>query len=654
MSGGDLLTGSVIEPGLQSAAKKAGESALNGIIKFIKDKYGKYQIQTGEAFERYLENAYERLNRVKTLATGFDPVPLIGEGGIYVNVGVSYKNETVPTDTVDALMEISNNILITGTGGIGKSMLMRYLFLNTREMETYVPVFVQLRKVSNQKKGEVSVLKLIFTCMADYDVKMPEEQFEYSLRNGGYLFLLDGFDEISNDMVGETAERIQEFCAKYPNNACIITSRPENDFTSLQTFHGVEAMPLTKEQAVELAEKLHDKDEKTVEFCKQLENKLYKQYKDFAENPLLLTIMFITFMHNNSIPDSLPDFYSRAFDALYNTHDSRNKGNYKREFKCKNLSEVDFRTLFADFCFRTYYSQKYEFAENEIIGFLEQSFAKQKVTDTASKDYLKDLMVLCLIVRDGNIYTFSHRSFQEYFAAVHTEKLSDESQKKLFVKLMGKNEVRKDFKYYKLLNMMMPKRFAENAVEPGLRELVKKLKNSKDPYKDMLYCLSNGGSWVLWINSGIFFTVMNPKTIFGETVDLFDALYYDRQEKLNICNNGLKKYVFHIYNIVNLDEPTLSLSKQVNEELFEIISKVTDDDETVKNRQFFGMRTKYSDIDESDKITEEERKKIYDELIRAYNIPNLLKQIHKWLDKLDAERAAAQTVISDLDFIDSL
>ena len=44
------------------------------------------------------------------------------------------------------MLEISNNLLILGTGGVGKSMLTRYLFLDTAEYEGYVPVLIELRR----------------------------------------------------------------------------------------------------------------------------------------------------------------------------------------------------------------------------------------------------------------------------------------------------------------------------------------------------------------------------------------------------------------------------------------------------------------------------------------------------------------------------
>lgn len=115
-------------------------------------------------------------------------------------------------------------------------MLMRYLFLDTAMCGEYVPVLVELRRISNQSIGHLSILELIYTCLKEFDVHLPEEQFEYSLQLGKYLFLFDGLDEVKTSLATETAKALQIFSAKYPKNPCIITSRPREESSPLETF----------------------------------------------------------------------------------------------------------------------------------------------------------------------------------------------------------------------------------------------------------------------------------------------------------------------------------------------------------------------------------------------------------------------------------
>lgn len=472
------------QTGVQKTSELFVERALNGLVDGVKKKYSEAQVLLGTAFLRYLNNATLRYNQVRTLATGTIPRTIVGTGNIYVSIGVKYGEKQIDTDTADSMLRISNNILILGTGGIGKSMMMRYLFLNTANRGEYVPVLLELRKISNQSAGQISILDLIYSCLNDFDVQLPREQFEYSLRLGKYLFLLDGFDEVKESLAAETAAAIQAFCAKYPKNPCIITSRPRRDTSPLETFTILESLPLSKEQAVLLVSKIWEEDEKTKEFCRQLENELYEKHLDFAENPLLLSMMFLTFMRNNSVPNHLAEFYDKAYDALYSAHDSNDKGYYCREFRCSNLDEPGFKLILSHFCFQSYFKEDYEFKQEKLLSYLQRSIQKLGFTNISANDYLEDLRnVVCIIIKDGDIYRFSHRSFQAYFAACYTSNvLNDEQQKKLFTSILSGDEVcweKED--YYDLLSQINPKRFTVNALEETLRSIQEEVNSQSDP-----------------------------------------------------------------------------------------------------------------------------------------------------------------------------
>ena len=73
------------------------------------------------------------------------------------------------------------------------------------------------------------------------------------------------------------------------------------------------ACALTKEQALNLIKKIDYSEPAKSTFYQELDNNLYDKYKSFASNPLLLTIMLLTFSNHASIPAKLNDFYEAAF-----------------------------------------------------------------------------------------------------------------------------------------------------------------------------------------------------------------------------------------------------------------------------------------------------------------------------------------------------
>ena len=620
----------LITVGVESEVKKVAEGfasrALNAIVDGVKNKYGETQVFLGTTFSRYISNATLRYNQVRTLATGTTPRTLVGQGNIYVSVGVKFEEKIIDTSTVEQMMQISNNILILGTGGIGKSMLMRYLFLNTANRGEYIPVLLELRKVSNQENGKVSILDLIYSCMKDFDIQLPREQFEYSLRLGRYLFLMDGFDEVKECQAAKTAEAIQAFCAKYPKNSCIVTSRPRKDTSPLETFTTIESMPLNKVQAIQLASKIWEADEKTIEFCRQLETGLYEKHRDFAENPLLLSMMFLTFMRNNSVPNHLSEFYGKSFDALYSAHDSNDKGYYRREFRCKNLDESSFRCILSHFCFHTYFKEDYEFSKESILSYIEKSIIKLGFKEIKAIDYLEDLQnVVCLLVKDGDIYRFSHRSFQTYFAACYTSNiLTDEQQKKLFrTYLLGADIYWNKEDYYELLSQIEPQRFAVNALEDELRFLREILQERTDADEYFVKLVFNAVS------------LSTDENI---------------RERISFCV-GDEEYKDGYYNIFGVFQRFV-LKKSLRERnqkeeliIKRIIRKVN---EIKKNETFHEISFKI--IDTAGCISDSERGLLYQAIANLTGINAFLSKFTEWLDNLDRQREK----LSAADFIDDL
>lgn len=613
----------MVEAGIESGAKKVGERAadraLNGIMDGMKNIYKGAQVRLGTAFRRYLDNATLRYNQVRTLATGQTPRNLIGNDNIYVSIGVQYGKRQIDTETVDPLLCISNNIIIQGTGGIGKSMLMRYLFLNTADRGDYIPVLLQLRRVSNQESKQVSIMDLIYTCMEDFDIQLPKEQFEYSLRLGKYLFLLDGFDEVKEEMAKETADAIQSFCAKYPKNPCIITSRPRRDISPLETFTEVESKTLDLEQAVLLASKLWKEDEKTREFCRQLREGMYEKHKDFAENPLLLSMMFLTFMKNNSVPEHLAEFYSKAFNAIYCAHDSHDKGYFVREFKCRDLDESGFRMILYHFCFQTYFKEIYEFSAEELLVLLTKTIQKLEIKEVKPEDYLKDLCdVVCILVEDGDVYRFSHRSFQTYFAACYTTNvLTDEQQKKLFATELSNAVFWNRADYYELLSQIEPRRFAENALEDGLRSIKESLNKSSNLEVDFVKLRYT--AFKIEPNKGRLAFLIGDKTKYLRSYNII-ALF--------------------MKHVSRVDAPYDD--KEDIEKLTYLAEKIG----TNKANSFIEFKR----IDISDKLADGERQEIWDIIVRRNDSRKRYMTIVKWLEALDAKRAA----LADSDFIDNL
>lgn len=387
-------------------------------------------------------------------------------------IGIRNKDGVIDTSDVNNILSIGHKIIITGTGGIGKSMLMKHCFMNAIVNTDLIPVLIELRGLNEYERNNVSIVKYIYDVLCNFGFKLEREYFEYSLETGCYLILFDGYDEVKSTLSQVVTKEITDFCNKYSDNYTIMSSRPLDEFIGWSDFVEYESMLLTKEQALSIVAKLDYDEELKEKFRKQLDKELYDKYQSFASNPLLLTIMLMTFEERISIPDRKTDFYEQAFATLFHKHDAMKKGKYRRE-KMSGLGYEDFKKVFSYFCFRTFFKNQFEFSEKTVLENIER--AKEKVLpyeEFKSTDYLDDMnKVVCMLVHEGLNYRFSHRSFQEYFAAVYTTQLSDNEQRQFLNSWLKSLDGRMTSDFLDILCELQPDRCLKNILYGPLKEL---------------------------------------------------------------------------------------------------------------------------------------------------------------------------------------
>ena len=98
-------------------------------------------------------------------------------------------------------------------------------------------------------------------------------------------------------------------------------------------------------------------------------------------------------------------------------------------YKRQGLGCEDFKLIFAYFCLKSYFAGDTEFTEVKLRQYIELCKAKFPNISFKTDDFLTDLtQSVCMLVKEGINYRFTHRSFQEYFAAWYTCKLVDKDQ----------------------------------------------------------------------------------------------------------------------------------------------------------------------------------------------------------------------------------
>lgn len=442
---------------------------ISKIANKIKITYNEVKIDLEIPFQAYLTKSYEKYSKTKTIIYGIEPKKLYSFFEVpFLKKGTEIINPT----TTKVLTDISKFLIIEGSGGIGKSTLMKHLFLSELKLEDYVPIFIELKDFNEE--GHLDLEELLLKKLNQFHNTFQEKYLDYALQSGCFLFLLDGYDELYSENQKEFFKKLNDFCDKYPENHYILSSRPysESEFIEFQRFTVLKAVPFTEEQAISLITKIEYPDEELKEkFIRDLESGLYDKHKSFASNPLLLNIMFSTYNDYAEIPQKLHLFYYQAFDTMLSKHDATKS--YRREM-LSNLSADTFKECFAIFCFLTYQKAKTEFTFLEI----EEIFKKfppriQSVLNIGN--FIHDLEnCLCVLYKEGHRYKFSHRSFQEYFVAYFLNIQTDSKMREYSFRLIksGKFGTRADSVFF-MLEDMNTHRFNNNILIPLLNEFEK-------------------------------------------------------------------------------------------------------------------------------------------------------------------------------------
>lgn len=403
---------------ITSLVKESAKSVIESVFKVGDSGYKKSLAVFELCFTKYLKRSHKRYSVMKTLLYRDKPVSIKSH---FIQPDLRVGKNTYQSDQVDEYIDSSHYLIISGTAGCGKSTFMKALFLRLVESkQNGIPVFIELRHLNTD--GSSSLYDHIYETLHKINDEFTREQLDYSLKKGKLVLLLDGFDEINYHDRRLYEKEISALSNSYGLTRIIISTRPDETLDSWEEFTRANVVSFDKEKAIQLISKIDYDTEVKQSFLDELEKDLFQRHEDFLSNPLLLTMMLLTYEQLAEIPNKIHIFYSQAFDTLYYKHDAL-KSLYKRK-SYTGVSIDDFKRLLSAFSIISYADNKFSFSKEEVLEYIGTSKKLENIK-VNKNDYLKDLVEsVCILMKDGLHYTFTHRSFQEYFAAYfisHTE-----------------------------------------------------------------------------------------------------------------------------------------------------------------------------------------------------------------------------------------
>lgn len=281
--------------------------------------------------------------------------------------------------------------------------------------------FLELRQLRFGK----SIVDLIHEDVSKIDEIFDKEFLLKLIAKGSFIFFFDGFDEIPLKEREYATQHLQDFIAKTSNNKFLLTSRQDAALASFGDFQRFVINPLRQHEAFTLLTKLDvlNGDVSSGETAASLIEKLKQEHhnanlKSFLYNPLLVSLLYKAYDFKPTLPMRVDIFYRQVYEALFENHDLAKGGSFVRDKKSK-LNIDDFSRVVRVLAIRTVGLGKVEYSLDELLGYINEARNKCSGLSFSDSDFVKDLIgSVPLFVQDGLYYRWSHKSFQEYFAAL--------------------------------------------------------------------------------------------------------------------------------------------------------------------------------------------------------------------------------------------
>lgn len=323
-------------------------------------------------------------------------------------------------------VQAHNRLMVLGKPGAGKTTFLKYLATQCNEgnqFEELVPIFITLKEFA-ETEGSPALPGFIASQFAESKVSEPDETLEKLLEAGSAIVLLDGLDEVKQEDSNRILQHIEEFARNAGDCVVVVTCRIAAKEYTFEKFTEVEVADFDDTQIEEFATKWFGERNpvKANKFIEKIDEN--DRIKELAKSPLLLTLLCQVFESKTDFPINRYNLYDEGVSLLLKRWDA--KRNIEREEIYQNLSAPRKQDLLSQVALSAFEEGEYFFRqkwlEGEIYDYVSNLREAKKYPEVLALDgeaVLKEIEAHhgLLVERARRIYSFSHLTLQEYFAA---------------------------------------------------------------------------------------------------------------------------------------------------------------------------------------------------------------------------------------------
>lgn len=435
------------------------------LIEYMKRSYEKYEYMNTIVFKNSQKKLYD-------LYIPLTVIKISEESKEQVKININkYRDDFIP---------IYKKILLVDTAGMGKSTLLKYLYLKTIEEAKGIPILIELRKLEKDSQIVEFIKNEMNSINAEFDIPDIIEL----IKGGDFIFFLDGYDEIIASDKEKITEHIQDFISKTSNSKFIISSREENELSCFGDFQRFDIKPLSKEEAYNLIKKYGNNGEKSNKLIEKLNSEEnFKMLKEFLSNPLMVSLLYKAYEYKETIPYKKNIFYRQVYDALFEEHDLSKGGAYIHN-KRSGLDLEDFHKILRYIGFASL-KRGLVYSKEQLIELIKSAKKRCMNIEFKENDFINDVThSVPIFVKEGVEYRWSHKSFQEYFAAAYILTDCKEKQNEILKKMTSKDKFMKYFNILDFIYDMDYDLFARIILYPIIKDMEEYFNNK---YKNEVY-----------------------------------------------------------------------------------------------------------------------------------------------------------------------
>ena len=367
------------------------------------------------------------------------------------------------------------HLVVLGDPGSGKSTFVHHLCISLaaygleqneswleripgwpKEDSNLIPLpvilrdFARLCSSKNRHADPCHLWDFICSRLTSQNLDFVTDALHHALEKGNVVLLLDGLDEVPDKSQRQfTRDSIIAFLNRYPGCRMIVTCRVlsyQDPTWHLKDFPSFELAPFDNQMIdhfiqawyMELSRLNVVKSEESEALANRLKEAVRRpDLWKLASNPLLLTVMSLVHTHKQRLPDARSLLYEESVDILLWRWEQLKTGATDEPYgltqllREQNRSELDLKKVLWQLAFSAHEkSDGHDGKKLADIGELELQNALTRLHETQSRDWAFRIINTIkmraglLIEREQGVYTFPHRTFQEYLAGAHLSTLN--------------------------------------------------------------------------------------------------------------------------------------------------------------------------------------------------------------------------------------